>query len=207
MVFGVSAYESGLDVLTAIAFSFAVIAGAAQFKALSLMQDQAPTVIIIIVGLAVNLRMALYSATLAPYLGAAPFWVRALVAYSTLDHSFALADAKYRSDPSMTLPQKLAFFFGATGPVGVIWIVGTGVGAWLGTRIPDWLALDFAMPIAFIALVTPALRTVPHVAAAFTAAVLSLVFAALPYGLGLIMAAFIALLLGAELERRMQAAL
>ena len=111
MVFGVLAYESGLDVLTAIAFSFAVIAGAAQFTALSLMQDQAPTVIIIVVGLAVNLRMALYSATLAPYLGAAPFWVRALVAYSTLDHSFALADAKYRSDPSMTLPQKLAFFF------------------------------------------------------------------------------------------------
>lgn len=63
------------------------------------------------------------------------------------------------------------------------------------------------MPIAFIALVTPALRTVPQVAAAFTAAVLSLVFAALPYGLGLIMAAFVALLLGAELERRMQAAL
>ena len=206
MVFGVLAYESGLDVLTAIAFSFAVIAGAAQFTALSLMQDQAPTVIIIIVGLAVNLRMALYSATLAPYLGAAPLWVRALVAYSTLDHSFALADAKYRSDPSMTLPQKLAFFFGATGPVGVIWIVGTGVGAWLGTQISDWLALDFAMPIAFIALVTPALRTVPQVAAAFTAAVLSLVFAALPYGLGLIMAAFIALLLGAELERRMLAA-
>lgn len=115
MVFGVLAYESGLDVLTAIAFSFAVIAGAAQFTALSLMQDQAPTVIIIIVGLAVNLRMALYSATLAPYLGAAPFWVRALVAYSTLDHSFALADAKYRSDPSMTLPQKLAFFLAQPG--------------------------------------------------------------------------------------------
>ena len=62
------------------------------------------------------------------------------------------------------------------------------------------------MPIAFIALVTPALRTVPQVAAAFTAAVLSLVFAAVPYGLGLIMAAFVALIMGAELERRMQAA-
>ena len=207
MVFGVLAAESGLDVLTAIAFSVAVIAGAAQFTALSLMQDQAPTVIIIIVGLAVNLRMALYSATLAPHLGAAPFWTRALVAYSTLDHSFALADAKYQADPAMTLSQKLAFFFGATGFVGVIWIVGTGLGAWLGTRIPDWLALDFAMPIAFIALLAPALRTVPQVAAALTAAVLSLVLAAIPYGLGLIMAAFVALLLGGELERRKQTTL
>ena len=85
--------------------------------------------------------------------------------------------------------------------------MGTELGAWLGTRIPDWLALDFAMPIAFIALVAPALRTVPQVAAALTAAVLSLAFAVLPYGLGLIMAAFVALLLGAELERRMQTTL
>ena len=91
--------------------------------------------------------------------------------------------------------------------MGVIWIVGTGLGAWLGTRIPDWLALDFAMPIAFIALLAPALRTVPQVAAALTAAVLSLVFAAVPYGLGLIMAAFVALLLGGELERRKQTTL
>ncbi len=44
-------------------------------------------------------------------------------------------------------------------------------------------------------------------ATALAAAVLSLAFAALPYGLGLIMAAFVALLLGAELERRMQTTL
>jgi predicted branched-subunit amino acid permease len=72
IVFGVLAAESGLDILTATAFSMAVIAGAAQFTALSLMQDQAPVLIVIIVGLAVNLRMALYSATLATHLGACP---------------------------------------------------------------------------------------------------------------------------------------
>ena len=103
----------------------------------------------------------------------------------------------------MTLSQKLAFYFGATGSVGAIWIVGTGIEAWLGTRIPDWLALDFAMPIAFIALAAPALRTVPQVSAALTATVLSLAFAEIPYCLGLIVAASVALALGAELERRL----
>ena len=205
MVFGVLAAESGLNIFTSIAFSLAVIAGAAQFTALSLMHDQAPTIVVIIVGLTVNLRMALYSATLATHLGKAPFWTRALVAYSILDHSFALSDAKYQNNPEMTLSQKLAFYFGATGLVGAIWVIGTGIGAWLGARVPDWLALDFAMPIAFIALVAPALRTVPQVAAAFTAAMLALVLAPVPYGLGLIIAAIIALLLGAELERRMEA--
>ena len=203
MVFGVLAAESGLDIFTAVAFSMAVIAGAAQFTALSLLQDQAPVLIVIIIGLAVNLRMALYSATLATHLGAAPFWTRAFVAYAILDHSFALADQKFQNEPDMSLPRKLAFYFGATSLVAVIWVVGTGFGAWLGGRIPDWLALDFAMPIAFIALVAPALRSLPHVVAGFAAATLSLLFASAPYGLGLIIAAVIALVLGAEVERRL----
>ena len=79
------------------------------------------------------------------------------------------------------------------------------LGAWLGARVPDWLALDFAMPIAFIALVAPALRTVQQAATAFTAAVLALILAPIPYGLGLIIAAIEAVLLSAELERRMEA--
>ena len=92
--FGVLAAEFGLDIFTAVAFSMAVIAGAAQFTALCLMQDQAPVLIVIIVGLAVNLRMALYSPTLATHLGAAPFWTR------------ALADQKFQNEPDMSLSSK-----------------------------------------------------------------------------------------------------
>ena len=58
------------------------------------------------------------------------------------------------------------------------------------------------MPIALVAL---ALRTVPQVTTAFTAAVLALVLAPIPYGLGLIIAAIEAVPLGAELERRIEA--
>jgi len=54
MVFGVLAAEAGLDVYISVAFSLAVIAGAAQFTALSLMLDQVLTVVVIIVGLTKN---------------------------------------------------------------------------------------------------------------------------------------------------------
>ena len=73
------------------------------------MHDQAPTIMVIIVSLTVNLRMTLYSATLVMHFGKAPFWTRALIAYSILDHSFALSDAKYQNNPEMTLSKKLAF--------------------------------------------------------------------------------------------------
>jgi len=68
--------------------------------------------------------MALYSATLVTHLGTVPFWTSALVTYSILDHSFALADAKYQENLEMTLSQKLAAYFGATGLVGAIWRLG-----------------------------------------------------------------------------------
>jgi len=96
---------------------------------------------VIIVGLAVNLRMALYSATLATHLGAAPFWTRAFVAYAILDHSFALADQKIKNEPDMSLSRKLCFYFGATSLVAVIWVVGTGFEAWLGLIIAALVAL------------------------------------------------------------------
>ncbi|WP_347826244.1 hypothetical protein [uncultured Planktomarina sp.] len=49
----------------------------------------------------------------------------------------------------------------------------------------------------------PALRSLPHVVAGFTAATLSLLLAPAPYGLGLIITALVALVLGAEVERRL----
>ena len=62
-VFGVLSKSAGLNVLEALAFSVAVLAGAAQFTALQLMQDQAPTLVVLASALAVNLRMAMYSAS------------------------------------------------------------------------------------------------------------------------------------------------
>ena len=72
MVFGLLAVEAGLPVVQVMAFSGAVIAGAAQFTALGLMVDGTPTLIVLLTALAVNLRMAMYSAALAPWLGPAP---------------------------------------------------------------------------------------------------------------------------------------
>ena len=64
VLFGVLASDAGLNLFEVISFSFVVIAGAAQFTALQLMQDQAPTLIVILSGLAVNLRVAMYSCLL-----------------------------------------------------------------------------------------------------------------------------------------------
>ena len=77
LLFGVVATEAGLNVLETMSFSVLVIAGAAQFTALQLLTDGAPTLIALVSALAVNLRMAMYSASLTPWIGEATLGQRA----------------------------------------------------------------------------------------------------------------------------------
>jgi predicted branched-subunit amino acid permease len=200
ILFGVVAAEAGLNVLEGLSFSVVVIAGAAQFTALQLLQDEAPTLIVILSALAINLRMAMYSATLTPYLGKAPLWQRALVAYFLVDQSFALASAKFEKEPELSIPQKIAYFFGVVTPICPMWYVLTVVGAMIGNAIPPEYALDFALPITFLAMIAPMLRSVPHLTAAIVAVVASLSFAGLPLNLGLLVAGLLGMIAGAQTE-------
>ena len=60
----------------------------------------------------------------------------------------------------------MAYFFGCALPVCGPWYAATWAGAVAGAAIPEALALDFAVPVTFIALVAPGLRTLPNLAAA-----------------------------------------
>jgi predicted branched-subunit amino acid permease len=203
LLFGVIGTEAGLNIAQVMGFSLVVIAGASQFAALQLMLDQAPTLVVLVSAVAVNLRMAMYSASLAPYVGRAPLWKRALIGYMNVDQTYATSVLKYEATPHMTLSQRTSYFFGTCLPIIPVWIVCTFIGAILGEAIPtDW-GLEFAVPITFLALVAPALRTSAHIAAAVSSVILALAFAGLTYNLGLLPAGIGAMIVGAEVERRM----
>ncbi|MEM8979436.1 MAG: AzlC family ABC transporter permease [Pseudomonadota bacterium] len=203
MLFGVIATEAGLNVIETMGMSVLIIAGAAQFTAIQLMLDEAPTVIVLITALAVNLRMAMYSASFAPILGKAPLWKRALIAYLLVDQTYALSSLRYETKPEESLSGKLAYLFGVVTPVVPVWYAFSYVGAVVGTQIPESYALDFAIPIAFLALTGPALRTLPHVLAALVSCVGALLLLWVPFNLGLIIAAFLAMMVGAYAELKL----
>lgn len=203
LLFGVVATEAGLSVSETMGFSVLVIAGASQFTAVQLMTDNAPVWAVIAASLAVNLRMAMYSASLQPHLGELSFGKRALVAYCNVDQSFAVSSVKFENEPAMPAQSKFLYFMGSIIPVMPLWGIFTWVGAVAGNAIPEWMALDFAMPILFLALVGPMLRTLAHVAAAMTSVVAALLLAALPSGTGILFAGLAAMMVGAEVERWM----
>lgn len=200
LLFGVVATEAGLPLAQVMSLSVLVIAGAAQFTALQQMVDAAPTAMVIATALAVNLRMAMYSAALTPHLGAAPLWKRALAAYLLVDQSYLLTTARCEAEPEMPVASRYAYFFGVMTFMAPLWYGATYLGARLGDAIPEALALDFAMPITFLAMVAPMLKSAAHVAAALTSVLLALALAGLPHGAGLLLAAVAAMAVGAGTE-------
>jgi len=200
MLFGVVGTEAGLPLPEVMGFSFLVIAGAAQFTAVQLMSEQAPVIVILASSLAVNLRMAMYSAALAPHLGTLPVWKKALAAYFLVDQVFAVSSQRFEDQRERTGAQKFAFVLGCIAPICLPWYGATWLGATIGAQIPPEYGLDFAVPITFLAIIAPALRTLAHVAAALTAVLCALAFVAMPFSLGTIMAACVAIMVGARVE-------
>ncbi|MEL7262401.1 MAG: AzlC family ABC transporter permease, partial [Pseudomonadota bacterium] len=158
------------------------------------------TVIVLISALAVNLRVAMYSAALTPYLGAAPLWQRVFVAYLLVDQSYALSHARFEAVPQMSVAERVAYYFGSCTLVMIFWFGCSYAGAALGTALPADLPLDFALPIAFLSMVAPMLRTLPHLMAAVTAIILSLLAAGVPHSLGLLIGGIGGMIAGAQAE-------
>jgi len=206
LLFGVVGIEAGLSMAQTMSFSVLVIAGASQFAALQLMLENAAIGFVLLAALAVNLRMAMYSAALAPHLGAAPFWQRALVGYLNFDQSYMASIAKYEDNPQMTLPAKVAYFLGVALVISPLWCVFTYIGARLGATVPADIEIAFILPIAFLSMVAPMLKSLAHVAAAFVSLIVAILLAGLPAGSGLLIAAVCAMLTGGVVETWMERA-
>jgi predicted branched-subunit amino acid permease len=208
-LFGMVATDAGLDIWQVVAMSAIVIAGSAQFTALSLLQEGAPVFVVLLASLAVNMRMAMYSAALVPHLGKASLRLRALMAYVMVDQVYAVSVQTFEAKPAMPLDEKVSYYFGCITIICIPWYICTFLGALLGKAIPASLSPDFAVPVCFIALFAPMLRSLPHIVAAGVSIFAAIGFAWLPWNFGLIVAAVLAMLAGAQVEfwqmRRMRA--
>lgn len=201
-LYGVVSSEAGLNGVETMAFTVSVFAGASQFAALQLMQDQAPLLVILATGLAVNLRMLMYSVALTPHLGQAPLGTRAVLAYFLVDQPFALSSLEFERRPEMTIREKVAYFIGTFTMIAPLWNASAWAGFKAGKAIPPEYALDFAMPITFLAMVAPQLRSIPHAVAAGVSALGAIALVWMPYGTGVLVAAAVAMLAGALVEIR-----
>jgi len=200
MIYGALALNAGLSKSASQMMSSIVFAGSAQFITTQLVHDATPGLVIVLTIAIVNLRHVLYSASLAPYLASVSTRWKTLLAYLLTDEAYAPTIIKYEQDGATTYSHW--FLFGAGIALWTNWQISTALGIFLGTAIPESWSLDFALPLTFIAMVVPALKNRPAIAAALSAGMTALVAYSLPYKLGLILAALVGIAIGTFLEGR-----
>jgi predicted branched-subunit amino acid permease len=200
-IFGASSGSVGLAPFDAVLMSALVFSGAGQFAALPLWPQGG--LIVILSTLALSLRFALITTSLAPLLASRPRWVRLAVAYMVTDENYALSVTRARGaafEPRYLVGTWLVLYG--------TWLVGTIVGVLVGAQIPsDWVGpLEQVFPLVFLVL-TVLLCTTPRLAlVACLGGGLSVVFAlVLPNGWNVIAAGLLASLVGPVLDRRKRA--
>lgn len=200
VIYGVIALQSGIPPLAAVLMSSLVFAGSAQFLLAQLIGAGAPALLSVgAVGL-INLRHALYSASVAPVLHALPRRWKVLLAYLLTDEAYAAAIPHLLAAPKAPLAHWILFGSGFALWAG--WQLSTLAGVLIGTQLPADLGLDFALPLTFIAIVVPLIDSRARLIAALTAGGVAVLLVTLPYKTGLFAAALAGLCAGAFFQDR-----
>lgn len=205
MIAGVAARDAGLGPGVGIGQSIIVFAGAAQLAVLQLLDEGALPVVAILTALIINLRFAMYSASLAPHLVGLRWPPRLAVAYLMTDQVYAMSAVRFGRDAGLALGHRFRYYLGAGVTNWVTWQSSTAAGYVLGGRVPAGSSLDFFLPLSFLALLVPGLRDRPAVVAAVVGGFVALVAHGLPFNLGLFTAAVCGMAAGYVTETRLTA--
>ncbi len=151
LAFGVLAQKAGISALNTLLMSLLVYAGSSQLIAVGLFAAGAPALSVILTTFVVNLRHMLMSAAISPFLKRWRKFELAAFAHQLTDETFAVHSA--RMSTSSGTPNK-AEVFAINVTAQAAWIFGTWLGIIVGQLITDVrpLALDYALPAMFVAL-------------------------------------------------------
>ncbi len=151
LAFGVVAHTAGISVWLVVAMSLIVYGGSVQFVLASMLAAGSPLGAMVASAILIHARMSLMSMTVAPYLKDESAVQNVAIGTLLTDETFALAMNKLNQTDHRLAP---AWFHAANLTAYLVWAASTGVGALIGTLIPDAqaLGLDFAAVAMFIGL-------------------------------------------------------
>ncbi|WP_423745782.1 AzlC family ABC transporter permease (plasmid) [Haladaptatus sp. SPP-AMP-3] len=197
MVAGVAAVDVGIPAIHAFAMSVIVFAGASQLAAIELIGRNAPIAVVILTMLVVNLRMMMYSASIAPYFERESARWKAALPYLLTDQAYAVSLLKFRNDETTS---RRWYYLGVAVPLWVAWQAATVVGILLGAGVPDGWHLEFAVPLVFLAVLVPAVTDRATLVAAIVGGAAAVAANGLPFDLGLVAAAIVGIAAGLAAE-------
>lgn len=164
VVAGAAPIAAGLDAGHAVGLSMFLFAGASQLAVVDVLGSGGGVAVAVLTAITINLRLLLYSASLAPPLARESLRARLVVGYLLVDQAYALAIVRW--DGTDDRRDRLPYYLAVGLLLWVSWQVTTVVGALVGARVPDDVPLDFAVPLVFLVLLVPVIDKRPAAVAA-----------------------------------------
>jgi len=191
LVAGIAAVNAGLSPLQAVGLSFVVFAGASQLAAIDLLAQDASLAVVVVTAVVINLRMAMYSASIAPYFQSLRRRWAMVCSYLLTDVSYALAITEFSEDEPTRADgdagtNRRWYYLGVAGAIWAGWQVTTVAGVLLGAGIPDGWNVGFAVPLVFLTLLVSEVSDRPRLAAALVGGGVAVAGATWPLNLGLV---------------------
>ena len=183
LVAGATPATTGLGGGTSIGLSTIVFAGASQLAAAKALADGSTALVAVLAACTINLRLLLYSASLAPHLAEVPLRRRLLMGYLLTDQAYAVSITRWSREADEAaaggplapgLDHKVPYYLGAGLALWLNWQVCTIVGVLIGSAVPDSLPLDFAVPLVFLVLLVPTISSRPAASAAMVGGLVAL---------------------------------
>lgn len=198
LVAGVMAIDLGMSPGMTMAMTLLFYSGSAQMAALQLLHNDVLPVAIVLTALVINLRFVMYSASLAPFLHHLPRRWTWPLSYMLSDQSYAICILKLSSGE---LGRFAHFFYAGTAvTMWLSWQLSVLAGVCLGAGIPSSWSLSFAIPLSFLAILVPAIRSAASLGAAFVGGVVAVFAVNMPYNLGLVTASMAGIVAGVLIE-------
>lgn len=200
LVIGVTAAHAGIPLFAGWLSAPLVFAGSAQLALIQLLDSGAAPAVAVVAALAINLRLVLYSATMAPRWRDRPAWWQALAAYLIVDPTIAVGTDGYDTLPDPERAHR--HYLGGGLILWVVWLAAIAGGATAGAHAPSALHLEMVIPLFLTGEVVHRLRDRATVQAAAVAALVAAAAAPALWHLGPIAALAAGIGAGLAAERR-----
>lgn len=187
IIYGAAAAGLGMPPWTIVGTCLLVATGTAQFVALELLSQGIAWWTIVLVGLLINLRFAVYGLHLGGFAKESPWWQRLAYYGLVTDEGYAITLSRLRGDRPAQ-PSAFRWSLALLMMIWLPWPLGAAIGSLTGRTLPDGLGIELAIPLTLLNVLVLLATTSRHLRVALIAGTVGLLLRSAPFGLGLLAA-------------------
>ena len=199
IIYGVMAIESGLTFLQALLMSSIIFGGASQIAFVQLLSNSTPYGVIVTTVGAINSRHLLYSISMVEYLNKLSLSWRVTLAYLLTDEAYAVSIRKFINNSDNSILHYHLLGSGIT--LFLSWQISTLFGVWLGNDLPEFLDFQFIIPLTFIAIIIPMIKSKSTLITVISSGISALIFKNLDINFWIILSGLTGILAGMTSSR------